>query len=80
MTSTQRKQKAPSKEYLEKAKDLSKEDANQLMLRMRGKFSRRVEDKRLAVVEALALQLEYEDEQLMAWRSKVAEIRNMRQA
>lgn len=80
MTSTQKKQKAPSNEYLERAKDLSKEDADHLMVRMRRRFAHRIGDKSLTVVEALALQLEYEDEQLMAWRSKVAEIRNMHPA
>ena len=67
--------KPPTKEYLEKAKSLSKKDAELLLSRMGGKLTRRLEDKRLSAMEVLALQLELEDEQLREWRKKVAEIR-----
>jgi hypothetical protein len=70
-----KKMKPPTKEYLEKAKSLSKKDAELLLSRMGGKLTRRLEDKRLSAMEVLALQLELEDEQLMEWRKKVAEIR-----
>jgi hypothetical protein len=36
---------------------------------------RRYEDKKYTSVEALALQIEFEDEQLAQWRKKIAEIR-----
>lgn len=80
MTSTHKTPKAPSNEYLERAGELSREEANQLMERMRGRFVRGIENKSLTILEALALQLEIEDEHLLAWRSKFAEIRNARQA
>ncbi len=45
------------------------------MSRMRGRFARRLEDELLSKNEVLALQLEYEDEELKAWRENVAKIR-----
>ena len=71
-----KKIKPPTKEYLERAKFLSKRDVELLMSRMGGKLTRRLEDKRLSAIEVLALQLELEDDQLKEWRKKVAEIRN----
>jgi hypothetical protein len=71
-----KKIKPPTKEYLERAKSLSKRDVELLMSRMGGKLTRRLEDKRLSAIEVLALQLELEDDQLKEWRKKVAEIRN----
>ncbi len=70
-----KKMNPPTKEFLEKAKSLSKKDAELLLSRMGGKLTRRLEDKRLSAMEVLALQLELEDEQLREWRKKVAEIR-----
>ena len=68
MTQRRKKISPPGKEYLAKAKDLSKKEAERLMSRMRGRYMRRLEDKKFSAVEALALQLEYEDEQLKEWR------------
>ena len=65
----------PTEDYLEKARLLSKDDAERLQARMRGKFTRRIEDKKLSAIEAVALQLQYEDEELSEWRQKVSEIR-----
>jgi Holliday junction resolvasome RuvABC DNA-binding subunit len=73
-----KKLKKPEKEYLEKAKELSKKDAERLMARMRGRFTRRLEDKKLSAIDAMALQLEYEHEQLMEWRKNIAKIREKR--
>jgi hypothetical protein len=69
------KLKTPAEEYLEKASLLSDEEAERLLARMRGKFARRIDDKKLSRTEALALQLEFEDEELTEWRNKMAEIR-----
>jgi hypothetical protein len=69
------KKLTPAASYLAKAKDLSKTDTEKLMSRMRGRFQRRYEDKRLDKIEVLALQLQHEDEQLIAWRKKVADLR-----
>ncbi len=75
MSLRRNKGSSPKKEYLEKAKDLSKKEAERLMARMRGRFIRRLEDKQFTETEALALQLEYEDEQLRQWRKAIAEVR-----
>jgi hypothetical protein len=64
----------PSKEYLEKAKLLSREEAEQLLARMRRKMMRRIEDKDTSALEAVALQLEKEDADLAEWRERWAEI------
>jgi hypothetical protein len=65
----------PTDEYLEKAMLLSKEETERLMARMRRRFRRSTEDKDLSVVQALALQLEFEDEELAEWRQNVAKLR-----
>jgi hypothetical protein len=78
MNVKRKKHKPPAKEYLEKAKDLSKKDTERLLARMRGRLTRRLEDKRFSAMEALALQLEFEDEQLKEWRRNVAKIRERR--
>lgn len=69
--------KTANDEYIEKAKLLSGDEADRLMARMRGRFERRVEDKRLSRIEALALQLEYEDEGLAQWRERLAELKRL---
>jgi len=66
--------KVPSKEYLEKAKLLTREEAEQLMARMRGKLNRKLEASKLDPIEAVAIQLEIEDEELHEWRERWAEI------
>ena len=48
------------------------------MARMRGRFTRRLEDKKFSATEALALQLEFEDAQLKEWRKTVARMREKR--
>jgi hypothetical protein len=60
--------KLANEEYLEKAKKLTEKEIEQLSSRMRGKLTRRIDDKKLNMLEALAIQLELEDEQLKEWR------------
>ena len=67
--------KTPSAEYITKAMALSMEEAEYVFSRMRGKWSRRVEDRKLVPVDAVALQLELEDQNLQAWRDRLAELR-----
>jgi uncharacterized protein YpuA (DUF1002 family) len=67
--------KIPSQEYLDKAKKLTKTDAERLFSRMSKKIGRRLEDEDLVALEALALQLEKEDEDLKEWRNQFAKIR-----
>lgn len=66
--------KPPSNEFLEKAKLLTREEAEQLLARMRGKIMRRLEDGKLDPLVAVALQLEKEAEDLDEWRERWAEI------
>ena len=67
--------KKPTEEYLLKAKKLSKAESERLFSRMGGKLGRRVDDHKLIPLDALAIQLEIEDEQLTEWRERMAEIR-----
>jgi hypothetical protein len=54
--------------YLAKVKLLNKEETERLLSRMAGKLDRRLEKNKLSRDEALAIQLELEDEQLQEWR------------
>ena len=69
------KLRAPTPEYLEKVRQQSPEETERLMARMRGRFRRRTEEKKLSSIEALAFQLEYEDEELDEWRQRMSELR-----
>jgi len=64
-----------AEEYLEKAKQLTKAEAEHLFSRMGKKLGRRLDDSKLEAIEALALQLEKEDEHLQEWRKQFAEIK-----
>jgi hypothetical protein len=67
--------RTPSEACLEKAKRLTREEEERLLSRMREKLKRRLEDKKLSTAEAVAIQLEIEDEELNEWREKMAEMR-----
>ena len=67
--------KAPNQEYLEKVKQLTEEETERLLSRMGGKLPRRLEKEKLTLIEALAIQLELEDEQLKEWREKMHTIK-----
>ena len=67
--------KTPNQEYLEKAKLLTKEETERLRSRMSGKLPRRLEKEKLSTLEALAIQLELEDEQLNEWRERMNTIK-----
>jgi hypothetical protein len=68
--------KEPSVEYLEQAKQLNEEASERLLSRARTKLMRRLEDKKLTALEVMALQLEFEDEDLTEWRARIAEIKS----
>lgn len=55
-------------EYLSKAKLLNHEEAERLLSRMAGKMSRRLAKGKLSKIQALAMQMESEDERLQQWR------------
>lgn len=67
--------KSPSDEYLEKASKLSKIQAERLLSRSRSKLMRRLLDNKLTPLEAVAIQMEIEDEELAEWRERMAEIK-----
>ena len=69
------KKKIPQDEYLKKAKKLTKKEAEYLLMRMGGKLGRRLDDNKLGPLEALAIQLEIEDEHRNEWRERFAEIK-----
>lgn len=60
--------------YAEKVKKLSKAETERLLSRMSGKLPQRLEKDKLSRDEALALQMELEDEQLQEWRNRMAEL------
>lgn len=60
--------------YAEKVKKLSKAETERLLSRMSGKLPQRLEKEKLSKEEALALQMELEDEQLQEWRNRMAEL------
>lgn len=68
------KLKAASQEYLDKAATLTKEEAERLFSRMHGKLARRLEREKINSLDAIALQLELEDEELNEWRQRWEEI------
>ena len=65
----------PDEEYLNKAALLTKRQAEFLMMRMHGKLERRIDDHEVSILEALAIQLEIEDEHRNEWREKFSEMK-----
>lgn len=55
-------------EYLAKVQLLNKEETERLLSRMSGKLASRLEKDKLSKEDALAIQLELEEEQLQQWR------------
>lgn len=64
-------------DYLEKALLLSEDERERVLSRMTGKLPRRLEKDKLSVDEALAIQLEIEDEQLNEWRERMHSIQKV---
>jgi DNA-directed RNA polymerase subunit H (RpoH/RPB5) len=64
--------KTPESEYVEKAKQLSDEEAERLLSRMGGKLRRRQDKDKVSSLDALAIQLQMEEEQLLEWREHMA--------
>lgn len=67
-------------EYLAKVKLLTKEETERLLSRMGGKLDRRLEKNKLSREEALAKQLELEDEQLQEWRKMMRVLKEKEEA
>lgn len=67
--------KISNPEYLEKVRELSEEEQERLLSRMAGKLPRRLEKDKLTREEAMAIQMELEDEQLQEWRARMHELK-----
>lgn len=67
--------RTPKDEYLERARCLPGNEIERLLLRMRGKLRRRLEEERLSPLEVIALQLEIDDDDLNAWRARMSELK-----
>ncbi len=63
-------------EYLDKVKNLAVEERERLFSRMKGKLPRRLEKDKISDAEALAIQMELEDEQLAEWRENIKSMRD----
>lgn len=61
-------------DYLAKAKKLTADDRERVLSRMVGKLPKRLLKEKLTPEEAIAIQLELEDEQLQEWRKNMADI------
>jgi len=62
-------------EYLKKVAEIDSSEKERLLSRMSGKLPRRLQKEKLSIEDALAIQLEIEDEQLQEWREKMHKIR-----
>lgn len=62
-------------EYLKKVAEIDSTEKERLLSRMSGKLPRRLQKEKLSIEDALAIQLEIEDEQLQEWREKMHKIR-----
>lgn len=62
-------------DYTSKIKKLSREEKERILSRMAGKLPKRLAKDKLTEDEAVAIQLELEDEQLQEWRDKIANLR-----
>lgn len=67
-------------EYIAKVKLLTQEEIERLLSRMGGKLPRRLEKRRVSQEEALAMQLELEDEQLQQWRKMMHSLKKKDEA
>ena len=72
--------KISNKKYLKQAQLLTENEKERLLSRMAGKLPRKLEKEKLSMEEALALQLEFEDEQLQDWREKMHSLKEKHKA
>jgi hypothetical protein len=62
-------------EFIQLAKSLPEEAKKRILSRMKGKLPTKISNEKLSELEALAVQLEIEDENLQEWMSKVRMLR-----
>jgi hypothetical protein len=63
-------------EFIQLAKSLPEEAKKRILSRMKGKLPTKLSNEKLSELEALAVQLEIEDENLQEWMSKVRMLRD----
>lgn len=68
--------KTPSEMFIEQAQLLDETTAEKVLSRMTGKLPKRYMKEKLSKIEALAIQLELEDELLQDWRKNFAQIKS----
>lgn len=64
----------PAEEYIEKAKLLTKEELGKIFARMLGGLQNRMESRKVSPLEAAAIQLEIEADQVREWDKKWARL------
>ena len=62
-------------DYTAQAQKLTVAQKERLLSRMSGKLPKRLAKEKLTELEAIAIQLELEDEQLQEWKEKITSIR-----
>ena len=62
------------KDYLAKAQTLPESEQERLLSRLSGKLPQRLDKEKLTREEAMAIQMEIEDEQLNEWRQRMHEL------
>lgn len=62
-------------DYMAQVQKLTVAQKERLLSRMSGKLPKRLAKDKLTEEEAIAIQLELEDEQLQEWKDKVAALR-----
>lgn len=72
--------KISAPKYLAKVQNLNKEETERLLSRMTGKLPKRLAKEKLNQQEALAIQMELEDEQLEEWRTNMRLIKEEHEA
>jgi len=67
--------KNPSDEFIKLAESMDETASERILSRMTGKLPKRLRKEKLTKIEAIAIQLELEDELLQEWRKNFAEIK-----
>lgn len=67
--------KNPNEEFIKLAESMNETASERILSRMTGKLPKRFRKEKLTKVEAIAIQLELEDELLQEWRKNFAEIK-----
>jgi hypothetical protein len=67
--------KNPTEAFIKIAELMDDESAEKVLSRMSGKLPKRFKKEKLTKVEAIAIQLELEDELLQEWRKNYSEIK-----